>query len=210
MANGSSWIDDLRWIAVETAVVIMAGLGLSLFANQISPHGLVLQRDYFALLPAPIAAGPGRADSSGPESGVGDLGSAPASEGGLMEVGFDDVLAAHQDPRREAELILFIDARNERAYQEGHLPGAWPFDRFYPERHLPEVVPACLGAEMIIVYCNGGDCEDSKFAARLLVEAGVPAERLRLYAGGIVEWTAQGQLLEAGARHSGDLRPGTP
>ena len=190
--------------------MIMAGLGLSLFANQISSRGLVLQRDYFAALPTPIAAGPVRADASGPESDVGDSGSAPTSESGLAEIGFDDVLAAHQDPRREADLILFIDARNERAYQEGHLPGARPFDRFYPERHLPEVVPASLGAEMIIVYCNGGDCEDSKFAARLLVEAGVPGDRLRLFAGGIVEWTAQGQLLETGARHSGELRPGTP
>jgi rhodanese-related sulfurtransferase len=57
----------------------------------------------------------------------------------------------------------------------------------------------------VVVYCNGGECEDSEFAAIMLRDAGVPREALFIYAGGITEWKAQRLPMEAGARRSGEL-----
>jgi rhodanese-related sulfurtransferase len=110
-----------------------------------------------------------------------------------------------RDPRYEQGLVIFIDARDDQHYAAGHIPGAWPFDRFRPEQYLPTVLPACLTAVKVVVYCNGGECEDSEFAAIMLRDAGVPREALFIYAGGITEWKAQRLPMEAGARRSGEL-----
>jgi rhodanese-related sulfurtransferase len=56
-----------------------------------------------------------------------------------------------------------------------------------------------------VVYCNGGECEDSEFAAIMLRDAGVPREMLFVFAGGIVEWKAAGLPVETGPRGSGQL-----
>ena len=122
------------------------------------------------------------------------------------------VLLFH-DARRETGLIIFVDARAEAAYAEGHIPGAWQLDRFYPEKHLPELLPACTVAETVVVYCSGGECEDSVFATRLLLSAGVAADRLRVFMGGLKEWSALGQPVESGVRNSVTIKgaqPGTP
>jgi rhodanese-related sulfurtransferase len=61
----------------------------------------------------------------------------------------------------------------------------------------------CLAAEKIVVYCAGGDCEDSRFAAILLRDAGVAPEKLFVYSGGLHAWTAAGLPVESGERRSG-------
>ncbi|MCC6234762.1 MAG: rhodanese-like domain-containing protein [Verrucomicrobiales bacterium] len=127
---------------------------------------------------------------------------------GLAVVSFEEVVRYFEDPRREQERILFVDARKDERYSEGHIPGAYPLDHYYPDRYLPELLPACQLAEVIIVYCTGGACEDSEFAALLLKEAGVAADRLRVFLGGMEEWRARGRLMEVGARQSGELKGG--
>jgi rhodanese-related sulfurtransferase len=68
------------------------------------------------------------------------------------------------------------------------------------------VLPACLAAQKIVVYCTGGKCEDSEFAAGTLLEAGIPAAKISVYIGGITEWTAAKLPLETGTRKSGMLK----
>ena len=65
------------------------------------------------------------------------------------------------------------------------------------------MLPACLNATKVVVYCAGGDCEDSEFAALALIEAGVPQERLFIYAGGMTEWATNGLPIELGERKAG-------
>lgn len=197
----------LRSLLLEAVVVGVAGLGLALLANQLSPRGLVLTRDYFdsatrgTPIAAPASAGRGQAagDARGPEAGrAGD---------GFREVKLEEVLRWQADPRRERGLIVFVDARADRPFRDGHIPGAIQFDHFYPEKRLTEVLAACSLADQVVLYCNGGDCTDSRLAARLLQEAGVPVERLAIFVGGIHEWKAHGSPLEVGERNSGNLRP---
>jgi rhodanese-related sulfurtransferase len=114
------------------------------------------------------------------------------------------------DPQREQEAILFVDARDDRHFEEGHIPGAYQLDRYYPEKHLPVVLPACLRAVKVVVYCAGGTCEDSEFAALSLIEAGVPRDRIFVFSEGMAGWIAQNRPLEIGVRNSGLLRAAAP
>ena len=100
---------------------------------------------------------------------------------------------------------MFIDARDDKHYSEGHIPGAWQFNHYRAENYLAEVVPVCMNAEQIIVYCAGGDCEDSESAAIMLRDASVPGEKLHVYAGGYNEWLKLEAPVETGARRSGQL-----
>ena len=101
---------------------------------------------------------------------------------------------------------MFIDARNDEHYQEGHIPGAYQFDHYRAAQYFATVLPVCQAADQVVVYCTGGHCEDSEFAALFLRDAGIPAAKLLVYGGGITEWTANGLPIEVGARKSGQLR----
>jgi rhodanese-related sulfurtransferase len=58
-----------------------------------------------------------------------------------------------------------------------------------------------------VVYCNGGNCEDSELTAALLADANiVPREKLWVYGGGITEWATNGWPVELGERKSGRMR----
>lgn len=127
---------------------------------------------------------------------------------GLRLVETAEARRLFEDPRRVQELVVFVDARNEAHYAEGHVPGAYLFDRYYPENHLPTVIPACQSAEQVVVYCLGGECEDSELAAVALMEAGIPADRLGVYAGGMTDWAAASMPVEIGERGSGRMREG--
>ncbi len=129
---------------------------------------------------------------------------------GLKTVGVEEARVTYEDPRHGQEVWIFVDARNEAQFEEGHVPGAYVFDRYYPEKHLPSVVPACQQAERILVYCIGGECEDSELAAAALIEAGIPADRMAVYLGGIRDWQAHGNPVETGPRGSGRIREATP
>jgi rhodanese-related sulfurtransferase len=57
-----------------------------------------------------------------------------------------------------------------------------------------------------VIYCNGGDCDDSESAAITLRDVGIANPKLFIYTGGITEWTTNGLPVEIGGRNSGNLR----
>jgi rhodanese-related sulfurtransferase len=206
---------ELKRVLLEALVVAAMGLAFALLANLASPRGLSLSRNYF----------PGTGTAHGFESsanskvnpaanGDGHLAqgnvAARLKEKGLRLIDHEQALQLFRDPQYELESIVFVDARDDRHYAEGHVPGAYQFDRYYPEKHLPAVLSACQNATNIIVYCTGGDCEDSEFAALTLKDSGVPLERLAVYGGGMTEWVESGLPVEIGERRSGTLRGAKP
>lgn len=199
----------MRWaksMAIEACLVAFVGMALALVANGISPRGLRLSRDYFpAIAPVavPVSSAPLAPSAAGGESAapVVDALTARLQQRGLHLVRSNEVIELFRDPRREQGLVLFVDARDDAHFAAGHIPGAWPFDRYRPEAYLPTVLPACLAALKVVVYCNGGECEDSEFAAVMLREAGVAADSLLVYAGGIAEWKTLGLPVETGPRN---------
>lgn len=205
-----------RGLLRETLAVGLAGLAVALAANALSPHGLRLARNYFpgsptapAPTPAPVPA-PGHtnthtaatAPGAGPEAVLRRL-----QQHGLQVASSNDVIRLFRDPRYEQNLIVFIDARDDAHYTAGHIPGAHQFHHYRAEQYLPNVLPFCLGALQIVVYCTGGQCEDSEFAALMLRDAGIPAASLFVYPGGMNEWTALHLPVEIGLRRSGQLKP---
>jgi rhodanese-related sulfurtransferase len=182
-------------VAAEAVLVALAGAVVAFAANAISPRGIKLSRDYFpGTTSLPAAASPLIPTAPGSQSALEQR----LQQQGLAIARHDQVVDLFHAAQSGAGSVLFIDARSPDRYQEGHIPGALEFDPYHPELKMAAVLPVCLGAGTVVVYCSGGDCEDSEFAAVALRNAGVPASRLLVYPGGIAEWKTNGLPLEAG------------
>ena len=94
---------------------------------------------------------------------------------------------------------IFFDARRSAAYREGHIRGArsvsvWESDadervkKFLDEGHDPNAP--------IVVYCSGGDCEDSHELAQKLW--GVTFDNVYVYKDGFPDWQKRGWPVETG------------
>ncbi|HET6330642.1 MAG TPA: rhodanese-like domain-containing protein [Holophagaceae bacterium] len=94
---------------------------------------------------------------------------------------------------------LILDARRSEVYAAGHILGA----RCLPvwEDGLSAKIAELQAAKAdpllpTIVYCAGGDCEDSHLLAQKLWMAGF--RNLRVYTGGYPDWTARGWPVSRG------------
>jgi hydroxyacylglutathione hydrolase len=86
------------------------------------------------------------------------------------------------------ELAVFVDSRDEGKFSAGHIPDAllMPYED-YRDGLRRMLVPK---AALVVIYCDGGDCELSHDLARLLVRDGW--RRVRVYEGGWEEWESMG------------------
>ena len=197
----------------------VAGLAFAFVANQLSPRGLNPGRNYHPggekPDPAPqtakassvsLTATNSRPAAASPEAALKER----LEKNGLHLLPRDEVEKLFHDLRRQQDLVLFIDARDEDEYHQGHIPGAFEFYHYYPDKYLADVLTPCQLAEQIIVYCTGGDCDDSESAALFLRDHGVPAAKLFIYGGGMTNWEAARLPVESGARDSGSVRNPAP
>ena len=181
----------------------IAGIAFAFAANQISPRGLALTRNYF---PAKNSHTTALTTNATPAAlSPAQFLAAQIKENGLQSVDGDQAVKLFHDPRFKQNGIVFIDARDESHYQEGHIPGACEFDPYHPDKYLAAILPICRAVEQIVIYCNGGDCDDSETAAILLRNAGIANQKLFIYGGGIMEWTNNSLPVETGARNSKSL-----
>lgn len=193
-------------VAGETVLVAALGFAMALLANAVSPRGLRLGRNYF---PAVDHLAPG-VNSGGVPAVAEDAVLRRLAQRNLRAATKSDAIGWFRDVQYAQGLIVFVDARDDAHYQAGHIPGAWQLNHYRAESFLPTVLPACLAALKVVVYCTGGQCEDSEFAAIMLRDAGVPAEYLFVYPGGTTEWRANGFPIETGPRAGGRLVPVKP
>jgi rhodanese-related sulfurtransferase len=191
---------------MESLLVTLAGVVFALAANQFSPRGLSLTRNYF-----PATDGSGA--SVVRESPVNATHQTPAEAlltqikaRGLQLASSSQVVAWFHDPRRQTHKLVFIDARNDEDFQKGRIPGAWLFDPYHPEQYFTNIIPVCQAAEQIVVYCHGGDCDDSLTAAGLLLDIGIPGSKIAIYGGGMNEWPDTGLPVETGVQNSAKSR----
>lgn len=99
---------------------------------------------------------------------------------------------------------LFVDARRRSVYEEGHVPGAVSISPW--ESGVDEKVqnlffdPRIAGSteSRIVVYCNGGDCEDSHMIGDKLWENKFTA--VYVYHDGWPDWTANKWPVTTGAQ----------
>ncbi|MGH9363750.1 MAG: rhodanese-like domain-containing protein [Thermoanaerobaculia bacterium] len=113
-----------------------------------------------------------------------------------VEISGDDVAALHA--RGD---VPFLDARRSSVYREGHIAGArafavWEADvdekvkGFYGEGHDPSTP--------IVVYCGGGDCEDSHMLGQKLFFAGF--NNVLVYKDGFPDWQKRGLAVTKGEK----------
>jgi rhodanese-related sulfurtransferase len=108
-----------------------------------------------------------------------------------QEIQFDQVKAIFEGTDPTTGAYVFVDARNDHLYAEGHIPGAVQCDHYRLNDYIDDVLPLAQQVEKVIVYCNGGDCEDSIFMCGDLIDSGIPFERMYLYPGGWKQWIKQ-------------------
>jgi rhodanese-related sulfurtransferase len=182
----------------ELLVLGLLGIGLGFGANAVRETGSIkLTKNYFDKgTPRPTASPEGTAAIA---TAGASLPSAPSVKNvavkhlqhDYQEITFEGVVGVLNDPLTAQGLNVFVDARKADLFHEGHIPGAIHCDPYEPQRSIETVLARANGVEKVIVYCGGGDCEDSIFLCRDLVEGGVPNETVYLYPGGWSEWTAK-------------------
>jgi rhodanese-related sulfurtransferase len=98
---------------------------------------------------------------------------------------------------------LVLDARRTSVYEQGHIAGARPFsvwesdidekvNKLYEERSDPREQ-----LKPILVYCSGGDCEDSHMLAQKLW--GVQFNNVYVYKDGFPDWQKRGGPIHTGS-----------
>ena len=213
MAKASDHRAGVKKVLMEAVIVAVVATALGFAANSVSPRGLALTRNYFPVAdsvsfrPPTITQSPSAVGGTNLSARSADESSAgKTSKKGLQLVDLNQMRQLFNSPRFQQELIVFIDARDDVNYSVGHIPGAYQFDPYHLEKYRATVVPICQAAEQVVVYCTGGDCEDSEFAAIALRDAGIANQKLFVFAGGITEWIDSQLPVEIDVRKSGRLR----
>ncbi len=199
----------MKRVLQEALLVAIIGAALAFLANSLSPRGLQLTRNYENRKPLPgtnaVASLMGTNSRSPLEKLVADL-----KAQGLQLADSNQVVQLFHDPGLEQGVVAFLDARHAAEYEQGHIPSAHLLDYYHPEAYLSNALQVCQMAMQIVVYCNGGDCEDSERTAVMLRDLGVPKDRLYVYGGGISEWRTNALPIELGERNSGKLLNAKP
>lgn len=117
------------------------------------------------------------------------------SQKNFMEISFDYAKSLL------SKGVLFVDARPDRVYKKGTIPGAIniPDTKFVkdPAPYM-SMLPADKNAQ-IVVFCGGYACVKSHIVAEKLYEMGY--KNVLVYAGGEPEWKENGQpILKPGEK----------
>lgn len=148
-------------------------------------------------------AGPSHRPTARPSAGAGtaERPAAPAPSGEaellarfpahpdrvFLEISGEDAAWLH------ARGALFLDARRTKVFEEGHVAGARSFAVW--ESDVADKVFALLGEGRspeapVVVYCSGGECEDSHMLSERLFGAGFT--NVLVYKDGWPDWQRRG------------------
>ena len=186
---------SLSKILLQTLAFLLVTAVCAVGVNAFHPSGVELTRNYFPKAQdGATGEDPAPSDAAGSEALDG-----PRMLDGFVvaETGYASDLAPFVEDIEEGG-IFFLDARKKARFDEGHIPGAILLDHYQQSKYLTEeLIRKLRGASRIIVYCKGGECEDSRFLARDLVFThGVAQDVIQIYEGGFDAWTAAGHPVE--------------
>jgi rhodanese-related sulfurtransferase len=113
-----------------------------------------------------------------------------------VEIHGDDVAWLH------SKGVLFLDARRTSVYEQGHIPGARPFSVW--ESDIDDKVRKLFDERSdsrdqekpIVIYCSGGDCEDSHMLAQKLW--GIQFNNIYVYKDGFPDWERRREPTHSG------------
>jgi rhodanese-related sulfurtransferase len=90
--------------------------------------------------------------------------------------------------------VVFVDARSQEDYEDGHIPGALSLPVGEFDERIEYFLNQYSPDTRIVTYCSGRTCEDSHNLARLLSEAGFT--HVTVFIDGFPGWEAQGFPIE--------------
>ncbi|MFZ1200588.1 MAG: rhodanese-like domain-containing protein [Desulfobacterales bacterium] len=96
----------------------------------------------------------------------------------------------------ERQAVLFLDARPQNQYAEGHVRGALSLPWQEVDRYFMELTERLESASTIIIYCNGESCDLSHELALFLKEIGY--KNVRVLINGWTVWQQAGLPTELG------------
>ncbi len=189
-------MNGVKKTLAEFVIVGAIGVGLGFCVNGLrASDSIVLNRNYFDKGSGGVVTD--AAASTQPEDASESLKpSHPKHK--FQTITFKEVLEAFNDAATGDGAYVFVDARDDSLYIEGHIPGALQCDHYRLDEYIDPVLDAAEMAEKIIVYCNGGDCEDSIYMCQDLKAFDISSKRLFLYEGGWNEWESKGQPVATG------------
>ena len=157
----------------RAALIVLAGAGLGLLANPVTPRPLALSRPVFA------ASASGTATCSG----------AVAKEPTRISQG-------EARSACDACTAAFVDARGENAFALGHIAGALHLP---PSGHPDEssTLDHLKGYKTVVVYDDDVGCRLAEGAARRLLAAGLTD--VRVLDGNWSTWASSGGPAQSGA-----------
>ena len=142
-------------------IVLFSALLLSLIYNGFSADGIPLIRQ-----PLKVSL-------------INDI-SSENNVDGLKGLQLSDVVNLHEN-----EDIIFIDARDQWDYSEGHISRAINIPEFSFDPNNDQIRHISKD-KMMIVYCDGNECDTSKRLASELTKLGY--KNVFIYLGGYSEW----------------------
>ena len=142
---------------------------------------------------APAAAPPSQAAAPPPSAASGSY--PPHPDRASVEIGTNDAEILYRQQR------LFLDARRGSVYDDAHVSGARSFPVW--ESDIADRVKALYEEGLdqnapIVIYCSGGDCEDSHMLAEKLYMVGFNA--LFVDKDGFPGWQKRGLPIRKGPK----------
>lgn len=193
---------NLRRHLLEAATIVSASVVIALVSNSLASRErtLKLPGDYpNATAVAKAAANEGLSVPSQPgaarASPSADVAAAfpPHPDKPWVEISGEDAARLH------AAGVPFLDARRTSLFEEGHVAGARPVSVW--ESDVDEKVMGLIGErdgkDPLVLYCSGGDCEDSHLLAQKLWGAGF--NNVLVYQDGFPDWVKRGGVVRRGA-----------
>lgn len=95
-----------------------------------------------------------------------------------------------------SEGAVFVDARKKELYIEGHVPQAFRADMASFRGREPAIVSMVPKEMVLVVYCGGGNCDESEHVAQLLDASGF--KTIYIMHDGFPGWKAAGYEVESG------------
>jgi len=182
-----------RSLSGEVLILASLTLAAALLVNGLrGQSGLDLDRDYFP------------ADSIATESSDGPGDAAENGEAtGKPQHGYTSFYLAdakdYQQYLDDQDGVIFLDARSQKLFEAGHIPGARLCHHYRQDQYIPAMLEELRAADIVVIYCAGGDCEDSiQLATDLVFTHGLTQELIAIYEGGFAEWVNAGLEVREG------------
>lgn len=156
---------------VKALAILVLGAGAGLAYNQYSPRGI----------PLATPERPSRMD---------------AMDWRLYVQGLRATLDEVREAVEKGSAVI-LDARSERAYAAGHIPGALSLPGHDYFRRGEEVLAGVAKDAAIITYCSGGTCQTSIQLAQRLRERG-GYTNVKAFYGGWRDWRLAGLAVARG------------